>query len=212
MLEELSGIYSEIKPDIINKLKEFSNILYNENNYKIFQELSFCLLTPQSNAKNAWKAICTLNNTNKLLHGIQEEISEELNIVRFKNNKAKYLIEARKIFFNGQDIIKEIIINNSVSTFEKREWLVKNIKGMAYKEASHFLRNIGLGDNIAILDRHILRNLEIYAVIETVPKNLSKQKYLEIEQKMIGFGNKINIPISHLDILFWYKEHNEIFK
>ena len=29
---------------------------------------------------------------------------------------------------------------------------------MSYKEASHFLRNIGFGENIAILDRHILKN------------------------------------------------------
>jgi len=43
------------------------------------------------------------------------------------------------------------------------EWLVKNLTGLGYKEAGHFLRNIGSG-KIAILDRHILRNLHALAL------------------------------------------------
>ena len=42
-----------------------------------------------------------------------------------------------------------------MNEFEKREWVVKNVKGLRYKEDSHFLRNIDY-KNIAIIDFHIL--------------------------------------------------------
>lgn len=54
---------------------------------------------------------------------------------------------------------------------------------MSYKEASHFLRNVGFGENIAILDRHILRNLVKLEVIDELPKTLTPKLYLEIEEK-----------------------------
>ncbi len=94
---------------------------------------------------------------------------------------------------------------------ELREWLVKNIKGYGYKEASHFLRNIGF-EELAILDRHVLKNLKNYGVIEEVPKSLTPKKYKEIEEKMRRFSKSVDIPISHLDLLFWSNETGEIFK
>jgi len=83
---------------------------------------------------------------------------------------------------------------------------------MGYKEASHFLRNIGLGKDMAILDRHILKNLKAFGVINDIPRALSRKKYLEIEEKMRKFSHEIGIPISHLDLLFWSRQTGEIFK
>jgi N-glycosylase/DNA lyase len=93
-----------------------------------------------------------------------------------------------------------------------REWLVRNIKGLGYKEASHFLRNIGFGNQFAILDRHILRNLVYLDVIQDIPASLSRSRYLQIEQKMAEFARNVRIPLAHLDLLLWYKETGEIFK
>jgi N-glycosylase/DNA lyase len=83
---------------------------------------------------------------------------------------------------------------------------------MGYKEASHFLRNIGMGEDLAILDRHILKNLKILGVISEIPVSLTRNKYLEIEIKMRDFAENVKIPMSHLDLLLWYKETKEIFK
>lgn len=76
---------------------------------------------------------------------------------------------------------------------------------------SHFLRNIGKRD-LAILDRHILKNLKNLKAIDELPKALTKKKYLEIEGKFKAFSNKIKIPIDELDLLFWSQETGEIFK
>ena len=45
--------------------------------------------------------------------------------------------------------------------------------GLGYKEASHFLRNIGLSEDIPILDRHILKNLVLLGAIDKVPSSIS---------------------------------------
>lgn len=83
---------------------------------------------------------------------------------------------------------------------------------MGYKEASHFLRNIGKGQDLAILDRHILKNLKLLNVIEKIPDSMPPKKYLELEQTMREFSKEIGIPLDHLDIVLWYKETKKIFK
>lgn len=112
---------------------------------------------------------------------------------------------------NGSMEIKKFLIQTK-NIHHLREWLAKSIKGLGLKEASHFLRNVGLGDNLAILDRHILRNLKKYKVIKEIPESLSKKLYYEIEKKMINFSKKIKIPMQHLDMVFWYIANKEIFK
>lgn len=210
---EIEKIYLDKKEDIEKRLQEFKNTWNKGNNKDIHVELSFCILTPQSKAVNAWKAITTLRDNNLLFQGTPEEIVEFLNIVRFKNNKAKYLVELREQMKdeNGEIITKDFF-SKFKSVEEARNWIVKNIKGMAYKEAGHFLRNVGFGDNVAILDRHILKNLLRLGVIDEVPKTLTPKLYLEIEDKMRNYCKEVNIPMDSLDLLLWYIEAGEIFK
>jgi len=93
-----------------------------------------------------------------------------------------------------------------------RDWLVRNVKGLGYKEASHFLRNIGLGKELAILDVHILKNLKELGVIENIPSSLTKKRYLEIEDKMRKFSRRTKIPLAELDLLLWSLETGFVFK
>lgn len=210
---EIEKIYKEKQKDIEKRLREFKEIWEKGSNEDIHTELSFCILTPQSKAVNAWKAITTLRENGLLFNGSAEDIVKYLNIVRFKNNKAKYLVALREQMQNEKgEIITKDFFNSITDVKEKREWIVKNIKGMAYKEAGHFLRNVGFGKEIAILDRHILKNLVKLEVIEDVPKSLTPKLYLEIEEKMKAYCKFISIPMDSLDLLLWYKEAGEIFK
>ena len=210
---EIEKIYKEKQKDIEKRLREFKEIWERGSNEDIHAELSFCILTPQSKAVNAWKAITTLRENGLLFNGSTEDIVEYLNIVRFKNNKAKYLVALREQMQNEKgEMITKDFFNSITDVKKKREWIVKNIKGMAYKEAGHFLRNVGFGKEIAILDRHILKNLVKLEVIEDVPKSLTPKLYLEIEEKMKAYCKFISIPMDSLDLLLWYKEAGEIFK
>lgn len=211
---EIEKIYKEIKPQIKQRLKDFKNVWENGTNEDIHLELSFCILTPQSKAINAWRAITNLKEKDLIFKAPAEDIVEYLNIVRFKNNKAKYLVELREQMTdkNSKKIITKEFFSSIPGVFERRNWIVKNIKGMSYKEAGHFLRNIGFGQDLAILDRHILKNLQKLEVIEELPKTLSPKLYLEIEQKMREYCKFVKIPMDEMDILLWYKEAGEIFK
>ena len=206
--ENLKHLYEQKKDVITTRLQHFKQI-YTQSNKHIFSELAFCLCTPQSSARTCDKAINGLVNSNLLYTGTTKDIAKNLPGVRFHNNKSKYITLARKQFTKNNKInIKHQLDQEK----NKRNFLVKNIKGIGMKEASHFLRNIGLGDNLAILDRHILKNLLKYNAINHIPKTISIKKYIEIENKLIEFSKKLNIPPSHLDLLFWSKETGEIFK
>lgn len=210
-VKDIEAIYSLKKKEIKKRLDEFWQIWKNGSEEEIFAELVFCILTPQSKAKSSWNAVLRLIDANLLVEGTINKIAKELNGVRFKYKKSKYIVEARKIFREEE----KIRIRPKIEKFddeEKRVWLVKNVKGLGYKESSHFLRNVGFGKNFAILDRHILKNLKLLEVIENIASSLSKKRYLEIEKRINEFAGKIKIPMSHLDLVLWYKETGEIFK
>lgn len=208
---EILNLYKKIKPEIIKRISEFRKIWKKADNDKLFTELAFCLFTPQSGARQCWKAVNNLIDKDLLFNGGWEEISSEINIVRFRNNKAKYLTEARDKFICSDTGLRECLDTDS-DQFEKRGWLVRNVKGLGYKEASHYMRNIGIGDRLAILDRHILKNMKLLGIIDIIPKNISEKKYLDLEKKLSGYADKINVPLEHLDFVLWYKEAGEVFK
>lgn len=212
-INEILMIYDQIKGEIVKRLDEFETLWRNANNRELFAELAFCLLTPQSKATKCWDCITKLYKTELLFDGDKEKLSDEIKgYARFHTTKAQRIIGARELFsVNGQIDVKTPI-NAYKTAFNKREWVVKNVKGLGYKEASHFLRNVGFGGKLAILDRHIYKNLKLLNVIKDIPKSITKTKYLGIEKKMIDFSNKIKIPLSHLDFVLWYKEAGKVFK
>jgi len=206
---ELLELYEERKEKIKNRLKDFSAVM-EKSDEDIFEELVFCLLTPQSKARICDSAVKKLKEKGLLFSGDVQSIRTWMAGVRFPNEKTKHVVAARDIFMNGSDVkIKERLSGNSR---ELREWLVKNVNGLGYKESSHFLRNIGIGFDLAILDRHIMKNLKEHGVIEEVPKALTPKKYLELEKKMKEFSERVGIPMAELDLLFWSMETGEVFK
>jgi len=208
----LKEFWKKILSIILKREKHFSEVWKNGTDEEIFAELVFCLFTPQSKAVWCWDAVSELAKKNMILNSKEENIVKIIKKIRFRNNKAKYLIEARKMFIiNGKINIKEKLESFKVIN-ELRKWLVENIKGLGYKEAGHFLRNISIGKDLAILDRHILRNLKIYGAIKKIPLTLNKKTYLETEKQMQHFSKNIGIPMSHLDMLFWCKNTGGIFK
>jgi N-glycosylase/DNA lyase len=210
-IRELQTLYGEKRDAIHRRLGEFREILRNSDN-DVFAELCFCLLTPQSSAKTCWAAVSRLKERSLLMKGNASEIQLQLNDVRFGDSKAKYIVEARDLFTKDGDLYLKSHLNSFANLFELREWMVENVKGLGYKEASHFLRNVGLGEEFAILDRHILRNLKRLGVIPEVPVSITKKRYLEIEEKLRGFSREIGIPLADLDLLFWSRETGWIFK
>jgi len=202
--------YHSKKNEIDQRLEEFKKC-WKRSDKEIFSELCFCICTPQSKAVFCDESIRGLKKNGKLYSGTLEDIRLSLTKVRFPNNKSKYIIYARELFKKNNKIkIKDRIKPENI--FSTREWFSENVKGIGFKEASHFLRNIGFGKELAILDVHVLKNMVKYRLIKTPPKTITKKVYIELEGKLKKFSEKIGVPMDALDLVFWSKQTGHIFK
>jgi len=181
-----------------------------------FYELAYCLLTTQSSARSASLAVEALmaHRFFELGDDPTPVLRDRKHYIRFHNTKARRLQEARTAF---PQLLAELDRSRghpgALNTHgpDLRTWLLANIRGLGWKEASHFLRNIGYR-NLAILDRHILRNLKHHGVIRTLPATLTPKRYCAIERTFQKFAADIGIPMDVLDLLFWSRETGEIRK
>lgn len=198
---------SDIRKIVKARLKEFESFK-NKSNKEWFSELCFCILTANSKAETAIEIQKDLG-PDGFLNASQSRIRKSIikNKHRFHNNKSRYIIEARK---NSE--IKEVITSliREDGEYKAREWLVKNIKGLGLKEASHFLRNIGC-KSLAILDRHILNILTENRIIPK-PRSLTKKAYLDIEKEFIRIARSLKISPAELDLYMWYMKTGKVLK
>lgn len=199
-----------LKERIDKALLDFKNNWNSDES--VYEEMCFCILTPQSSARQAIKTIKLLKEHHLLDVGSIEEKEPFLKNVRFFRTKAKRLFILQNKFPKSK--IRQILTKNGLPAdpVSAREFLVKEVNGYGMKESSHFLRNIGFGESVAILDRHILKNLVKCGVIGEVPKTITKKKYLEIEEKMRKFCIKHKINFAELDLIFWSNETGEVLK
>ncbi len=194
---------SELASVVGSRLNEFETIGRSSDD-ELFNELCFCILTANFQAEKSIKIQKWLGNGFSTLS--EEELAEKLKILghRFPNTRAKFIVEARK----HKSLLRGLL--QSLSEKDSRVWLAGNVKGLGFKEASHFLRNVGF-KNLAILDFHIIDIMHENNLIER-PKNLSKKNYLEIERILEDFGRTLGLNMSELDLYLWYLETGKILK
>jgi len=195
LIEEIQKLQKgKISKIIEKKFLEFKEAGTKDEN-SIFNELCFCLMTANFNAKRAIEIQDKIGNgfSNLSLEDLQKVLKKYGH--RFPNARAGYIFEAR---------------THKHSLNLKRDWLVDNIKGLGFKESSHFLRNIGF-DNYAIIDFHIVDILVDNGIVKK-PKTLNKKNYLLIESKLSMLAKKLNLTLSELDLYLWYMETGTILK
>ena len=179
----------------------------------LFSEMAFCLLAIQTKGRVADAAVRALADEGLLWAGDAPGIARSLrHRVRFHNHKAAYLVAARERFRTGGRWTLKETLSAFRSPEEARDWLVREVDGFSMKEASHLLRNIGFSDGLAILDRHVLRNLVRHGVIRAIPKTLTPRRYREIEARWRRFADAIGIPLAEMDLLFFSRGAGGILK
>ncbi|MEE9322979.1 MAG: N-glycosylase/DNA lyase [Candidatus Aenigmarchaeota archaeon] len=195
---------SDFREKVDSRLMDFKKVGRGSNE-DIFKELCFCILTANFNAERGIKIQEEIGDG--FLTLTKAELAKRLKELghRYPKPRTGYIIEARK----HKDSLKE-----TIRSFEDerklREWLDENVKGLGYKEASHFLRNIGF-ENLAIIDFHIIDILSNYNAIKR-PKTLTKGKYLEIESVLKKIAGKLGLNLAELDLYLWYAETGKILK
>ena len=203
---------------IKNRLKEFEKLgnskqtlfdFYPFLNLKIRatirSELAFCISTANSSAVSGLYFQKQLEKFD--FNRIEVEKIETLLKqagVRFYSKKAIYISKALLNF----EIVERAL---NIEDKKAREILVSSIKGLGYKEASHFLRNIGR-KNIAIIDRHVLRWMREKGLIDNIPKNLNKKNYLQLERILSKLSDEIGMNLAKLDLYMWYEKTKKVLK
>ena len=180
-----------------------------EDDYRIFEELCFCIFTANTSAEMGLKAVDAVRNV--LVNGTANDMTRRLEgIYRFPNIRASFIVDARNYLKNSINFKIKDKIKSFNDSNELRKFFVKNIKGIGYKEASHFLRNIGFR-GYAILDKHIMNSMYEFNVLNKNIK-LTPKNYLEIEQKFKDFAKDVGIDMDELDLLLWSRKNGRILK
>jgi N-glycosylase/DNA lyase len=219
-LELLMDYKSKHGASIIERLGEFS-ALKNKKGERAFYELCYCILTPQSKGLVCDRIIASLAKSGVLNDPLsrRNELEAALQKTRFWRNKSKYIIKAHERF--NPEVTEDALdrLLNHKSNFNDprafRTWLRKEMKGLGIgmKEASHFLRNIGHGEGLAIVDRHVLNCMVELGVIAEDKKVLrSEKEYIEQERRILNFSHRHGVPVEELDLLLWSAKTGYIFK
>lgn len=200
----LRSEYERLQPAIRKRLLDFKQTPPEER----FYELCYCLLTPQSKALRANEVTAALQSGKFYETGFDPAplLKSPQTYIRFHNVKTARLLEARE---RWEEI--RSALDSERSAAEKRALLVERVHGLGWKEASHYLRNIGY-EGLAILDRHILKHLTLCGVFDAPPKVGARRAYLEAEGEFRRFAAWAGIPMDELDLFFWAKETGVILK
>jgi N-glycosylase/DNA lyase len=211
-IDELRRDYSAKKPLIVKRLNEFRTV-YEKGDRAIFEELCYCILTAGSSAKMGMRTVTALKDI--LRSGSEKELQQRAHAhrLRFWRLRPSYIYHTREYL----DEVCGLKLKRLIGSFDcreaRRDFFAKNkeVKGLGYKEASHFLRNIGF-PGYAILDKHILNSLREMGVISTRMRSTTRAGYLAIEMKLEQFAKEIGIDMDHLDLLLWSRKTGEILK
>ena len=193
----------DMKRIVDARVSEFAE-LGRKDEKAIFSEMCFCILTANYSAEGGIRIQKALGNGFVTLP--EAALTSRLRELghRYPNVRAKYIVEARRHLGS----LKRIVSSSDAASL--REWLVTNVKGLGYKEASHFLRNVGF-TNVAILDFHIIDILERCGAVVR-PKTFTRNKYIEIEKVLKKLASRIGVNLAELDLYLWYLETGKVLK
>ena len=205
LLESIKNLQnSEVRNKVDFKINEFETFK-NKSIDEIFKELCFCIMTANCSAEKCIEIHESINDG--FIRFKHEDLTKKFKELgyRFPNIRSEYIIKAR----NYKTDLKNLF-ESDVEEKKLRDFIVNNIKGLGYKEASHFLRNIGF-KNYAIVDFHIVDLLVKHYLIEK-PKSMTKKKYLEIEEILKTIAKRLKLTLAELDLYLWYLETGKILK
>ncbi len=211
-VDELQRIYSDKRREIRDRLAEFAGVGRTGSSERLFEELTFCIFTAGASARMGLLSVDSIRPL--LMSGSSGDFQRALRgRHRFPNSRGAYVYQTREYLRGACGLRLRQALRSFKSADERRDFLAadRSVRGIGYKEASHFLRNVGYR-GYAILDKHLLGRLAEFGVIENSRPPPTKGKYLEIEQKLKLFAESIGIDFDELDLLLWYTKTGEILK
>ncbi len=211
-IERIKSAHAERLGEIRERTAEFEVVWKEGSDERLWEEMVFCFFTGGCSAKMGLRSIEAVRPL--LIHGTHEELMNALvGKHRYPRARSGYIVASRDFLQEHCNLELRKKLKSFENALERRDWLVKEkrIKGLGYKEASHFLRNIGL-KGYAILDKHILRSLAELKIIDDPKPPNTKLKYLTVENQLKNLAEIVKIDFDELDLVLWSMKTGEILK
>jgi N-glycosylase/DNA lyase len=213
-VERVVATHRARRREIRKKLSEFDEVWLKGTDARLWEELAFCIFTAGASARMGLNSVDAVRSL--LLDGEPEEMTlalQEAGAHRFPVARPRYIVTTRAYFRANFGMKLRQRLRSFRDPIERRDWLAqeKEIKGLGYKESSHFLRNIGVKGH-AILDKHVMRCLTEVGVIDSSKPPANRKRYLEIEEKFLQFARDIKVNCDELDLVLWSMKTGEILK
>jgi N-glycosylase/DNA lyase len=213
-LEHLHAAYTLRRPEICARLREFQQVWLTGSDARLWEELVYCIFTAGASAKMGLRAVEAVRPLLKT--GESKAMTRALVAAgahRFPNARPHYIVKTRQYLQESVTMHLRDQLESFCDPLKRRDWLANEprIKGLGYKEASHFLRNVGF-KGYGILDKHIVRCLAEMRVIDSPKPPTTKRRYLETESRMRQFANDVRIDFDELDLLLWSMKTGQVLK
>jgi len=221
---------NQIVEDVLTLYRRLRNSLRSSTEWGemsengLWQELCLCILSSNVPYELAQSAFYHLKEKGYLRLGwltatpnsqkiVAKELSKSIYLpkkldgshrkYRFPNSRARDICQASEVVSTYKDWLSKLL-GASWSETKVRDFLVSNIPGLGLKEASHFLRNIGYSDHLAIIDSHVLSFLrETKLIPQANTKTINRKTYLEIESQLREICSEYGLNLSIFDMAIW---------
>jgi N-glycosylase/DNA lyase len=213
-VEDIRATHRARRKEIRARLEQFRNVWRQGSDEQIWEELVYCIFTAGASARMGFSAVEAVRPF--LRDGGREEMTLALRSAgahRFPVERPGYIVITRDYLREHCNMALREKLQSFPDPLERRDWLAteKRIKGLGYKESSHFLRNIGLLGH-AILDKHVMSCLADLEVVETSKPPATRARYLDTEERLRSFAREIRIDFDELDLVLWSMKTGEVLK
>lgn len=214
VVQSIRATHRARKKEIRRRLDEFREVWRKGSDERLWEELVFCIFTAGASARMGLRAVEAIRPL--LMDGKRADMTLALQRAgahRFPVERPGYIVVTRNYLREHCDMALRKKLESFADPIERRDWLAqeKQVKGLGYKEASHFLRNIGLS-GYAILDKHVMSCLTDLKVVETPKPPGNRARYLETEERLKFFARDIGIDFDELDLVLWSMKTGEVLK
>lgn len=212
-IESVLQVHRERGAEITKRLAEFEAVWQTGSDELLFEELVFCIFTANASARMGLRSVEAVRNLLRENASAEELARALTGVHRFPNARGGYVAATRAFLQQDCQMQLRAKLKSFADSIARRDWLVseKGIKGLGFKESSHFLRNIGFR-GLAILDKHILNCLVELGEIKESKPPATKAGYLEIENQLKRLSDRLEIDFDELDLVLWSLKTGEILK
>jgi N-glycosylase/DNA lyase len=213
-IDNIRAAHRARRKEIQTRLSEFRSVWREGSDDRLWEELVFCIFTAGASARMGLRSVEAVRPF--LKHGGSDEMTKAIKHAgahRFPIARPAYIVSTRDFLRSHCRMRLRQALQDFADPLERRDWLAQEdrIKGLGFKEASHFLRNVGF-KGYGILDKHVMRCLADLGVVETAKPPTSRVKYLDTERRLKQLARDIGINFDELDLVLWSMKTGEVLK